>query len=134
MLTLRPATPLRRQLMAHLDALLFLAFCLYSYRDLWPLLTVDLSPSDGDSAITWSRVAILAVAAVLIPIIRPRTYEPADPNHPTPKKDVLPEQTAPWLFFVFHEYMTGLVWKAWHTTALPYEELVSPPDYVLESC
>jgi hypothetical protein len=125
MLNLRPATPLRGKLIAHVDILLFLAFCLYTYRDLWPLLTFYLSPSDVNNAITWSRVAILGVAAVVIPLIRPRTYVPVDPKNPTPEKDVLPEQTAPWLFLIFHEYMTGIVWRAWNTTSLPYDQLVS---------
>ena len=129
MLTLRPATPLRRRLIVHVDTLLFLAFCLYSYRDLWPLLTFHLSPSDAHNAVTWSRVAILGVAAVLIPIIRPRTYVPADPSHPAQDQGVIPEQTAPWLSFIFYEFMTGLVWKAWHTTALPYDQLHPLADY-----
>lgn len=125
MLTLRPATPLRRQLIAHIDMLLLLAFGLYTHRDLWPMLTYYLGPSDLDNAITWSRVAILGVVAVVIPLIRPRTYIPVDPSNPTPENDVLPEQTASWLSLLLHEYMTSLVWKAWKTTSLPYEKLVS---------
>ena len=90
-------------------------------------MTFYLSPSDIDNAVTWSRIGILGVASVLIPLIRPRTYVPVDPNNPTPDKDVLPEQTASLLSLIFHEYMTGLVWKAWQTTSLPYEQLVSCP-------
>ena len=124
LLTLRPATPLRRKLIAHVDILLILAFGLYTYRDLWPLLTFYLSPTDINDSITWSRVALLGIAAVVIPLIRPRTYVPVDPSMVTPEKDVAPEQTASWLSLLFHEYMTQLVWKAWHTTALPFDELV----------
>ncbi|ORY22510.1 hypothetical protein BCR39DRAFT_551500 [Naematelia encephala] len=129
LLTLRPATPVRRQLIAHLDILLFLAFCVYAYRDLWPLLTFYLEPSDIHNAITWSRVAILAAAAVVIPLIRPRTYVPVDPKNPTPVDQINPEQTAPWLFHVFYEFMTPLVWRAWNTPALPYDDLPPLADY-----
>ncbi|KAL7418721.1 hypothetical protein Q5752_006404 [Cryptotrichosporon argae] len=129
LLTLRPATPLRRHLMAHTDVLLLLAFSLYIYRDLWPSLTYYLVPSDLDNAITWSRIAILGVAAVVIPLVRPRTYVPVDPAHPTPEKDVHPEQTASLLSYWFYEYMTPLVWKAWKTPALPYDDLQPLADY-----
>nr|XP_019050369.1 ATP-binding cassette transporter [Kwoniella bestiolae CBS 10118]OCF29299.1 ATP-binding cassette transporter [Kwoniella bestiolae CBS 10118] len=129
LLTLRPATPLRRHLIAHVDTLLFIGWCIYAYRDLWPLLTYNLVPSDINNAVTWSRVAILSVAAVLIPLLRPRTYTPADPANPTPEDEIHPEQTAPWLFYIFYEYMTGLVWRAWKTPALPYDDLHPLADY-----
>ncbi|WVQ79115.1 hypothetical protein IAT38_001210 [Cryptococcus sp. DSM 104549] len=129
LLTLRPATPLRRHLITHLDTLLFLGWAVYAYRDFFPLLTFHLDPADIANAITWSRLAILTLAAVVLPLIRPRTYVPADPANPTPPEEVHPEQTAPWLFYVFYEYMTGLVWKAWRTPALPFEELHPLADY-----
>ena len=127
-LTLRPATPLRRHLLAHLDLLLLLGFCLYAYRDLWPLFTYYLEPVDLQNAITWSRVGLLFLAGVLVPLLRPRTYVPVDPENPTPPGQINPEQVAPWLFYIFYEHMTPLIWKAWQTTALPYDDLVSLPS------
>jgi hypothetical protein len=129
LLSLRPATPVRRHLIAHVDILLFLGFCLYAYRDIYPLTTTYLSPTDINDALTWSRIAILGVAAIVIPLIRPRTYVPADPANPTPKDQIHPEQTAPWLFYVFFEYMTGLVLTAWKSTSMPYEDLHPLADY-----
>ncbi|OCF31712.1 ATP-binding cassette transporter [Kwoniella heveanensis BCC8398] len=129
LLTLRPATPLRRHLITHVDTLLFLGWCLYAYRDLWPLLTYTLDPADINNAITWSRVAILSVSAVIIPLLRPRTYVPADPLHPTSEGEIHPEQTASWLSFVFYEFMSGLVWKAWKSPSLPYDQLHPLADY-----
>jgi hypothetical protein len=125
LLTLRPATPLRRHLITHLDTLLALGWLLYAYRDIWPLLTYHLVPTDLDNAITWSRVGLLTLAAVVIPLFRPRTYVPADPENPSPPDEIHPEQTASWISFIFFEFMTPLVWKAWKTTSLPYDELVS---------
>jgi hypothetical protein len=111
-------------LITHLDVLLFLAFALYAYRDFWPMITTYLAPVDLDIPSTWSRLVILTIAAALIPLVRPRTYVPADSQHPTPPGEVHPEQTSPWLFYVFYEYMTPLVWKAWRTPSLPYDDLV----------
>jgi len=106
-----------------------LGWCLYVYRDLWPLLTYHLMPTDLDNKITWIRVGLLSVVAVVIPLIRPRTYVPADPENPTPPDQVHPEQTASWLSFLFFEFMTPLVWKAWKSPALPYDDLQPMADY-----
>ncbi|WVF65767.1 hypothetical protein IAT40_000501 [Kwoniella sp. CBS 6097] len=123
------ATPLRRHLITHVDTLLFLGWCLYAYRDLLPLLTYTLDPADINNAITWSRVAILTVSAVIIPLLRPRTYTPVDPLNPTPEAEIHPEQTASWLSFIFYEFMSPLVWKAWKSPSLPYDELHPLADY-----
>ena len=129
LLTLRPATPFRRHIIAHLDTLLLLAFCLYAYRDLYPLATFTLIPRDLDNAITWARIGLLSLVSIFIPLLRPRTYIPADPANPTPKDLITPEQTAPLLFFVFYEFMTSLVLKAWKVPSLPYEDLHPVADY-----
>lgn len=68
-------------------------------------MTTYLSPVDLPNAITWSRLAILSTAAVLLPLIRPRTYKPVDPFNPTPLDKIHPEQTSPWIFYLFYEYM-----------------------------
>lgn len=128
LLTLR-RTRLRRRLTNHVDLLLILAFGLYAYRDLWPILTYYLSPSDVNNWVTWTRIGILGFAGVMIPLIRPRTYIPANPLKPTPPALIHPEQTSPPLFFMFYEFMTGLVIKAWGTPALPYEDLHPLADY-----
>lgn len=129
LLTLRPATPLRRHLITHLDTVLFLGWCLYAYRDLLPLFTYHLIPTDLDNAVTWTRIGLLSVVAVLVPLVRPRTYVPADPANPTPVDQIHPEQTASWLSLMFFEFMTGLVWKAWKSPSLPYDELHPMADY-----
>lgn len=79
--------------------------------------------------VTWTRIGILGFAGVMIPLVRPRTYVPANPLKPTPPELVHPEQTTPPLFFIFYEFMTGLVLRAWGTTSLPYEQLHPLADY-----
>lgn len=82
-----------------------LAWCLYAYRDFWPLCTTYLTAVDLPNAVTWSRLAILSVAAVLLPLIRPRTYVPVDKFNPRVKGQIHPEQVAPLLFYLSYEYM-----------------------------
>ncbi|KAK4688391.1 hypothetical protein P7C73_g1726, partial [Tremellales sp. Uapishka_1] len=129
LLTLRPLSPLRRHISFHVDVLLMIAFALYAYRDIYPLLTYFLNPSDVNEWTTWVRVGILGLAGVIIPFIRPRTYVPVNPLRPTPEKDVHPEQTASLFSYLFYNYMTGLVLTAWKTPALAYNDMHPMADY-----
>lgn len=52
----------------------------YTYRDLYPLCTYTESPADaGEGQILWIRIGILALSAVVLPLITPREYIPIDP-------------------------------------------------------
>lgn len=88
-----------------------------------------MEPTDLNTPVTWSRIIILFVAGILIPILRPRTYVPVDPLNPTPVDEINPEQIAPPLFYIFYEFMTPLVWKAWKVPSLPYEDMPHLADY-----
>lgn len=129
LLSLKPATPIRRQLIAHLDIFLFLAFLLYAYRDLYPLVTYDLRPTDLNNIFTWSRVALLSFVAVFIPLFRPRTYTPADPRHPASPDQIHPEQVTPWISLALYSFLDSLVLKAWKVPALPFDALHPLADY-----
>lgn len=122
-------TKLRRNLTNHIDTLLAIAFAIYAYRDIWPELTYYLSPADVNTWVTWTRIGLLFLAGVVTPLVRPRTYVPVDPLEPTPASLVNPEQTASPFNFVFYNFMTGLIRKAWKTTSLPYDELHPLADY-----
>lgn len=128
-MSLKPATPIRRQLIAHLDIFLFIAFLLYAYRDLYPLVTFDLRPTDLDNIFTWARVALLSFAAVFIPLFRPRTYTPADPRHPAEPDQIHPEQVTPWISLALYSFLDSLVLKAWRVPSLPFEALHPLADY-----
>lgn len=129
LLTLKPATHIRRQLIAHLDIFLVVTWLLYAYRDLYPLFTFDLRPTDLDNIITWSRVALLSFAAVFVPLFRPRTYTPADPRYPAAPDQVHPEQTTPWISLATYAFLDSLVLKAWRVPALPFDALHPLADY-----
>ena len=49
------------------------------YRDVWPLCTFTLTPVDAaEGWLLWSKVALLIVAAVIIPLVMPRLHTPID--------------------------------------------------------
>ena len=58
---------------SHVIILLAATFVIYAYRDLWPLATFTLAPLDTPGWTTWSRIAILGFAGVLLPLVTPRT-------------------------------------------------------------
>ena len=65
----------------HLSSLLLRTFSVYAYRNIWPLLTYTLSPLDAcEGALLWVRIGLLAFAAVVIPLLVPRQYNPIDPE------------------------------------------------------
>lgn len=111
LLSLKPATPIRRQLIAHLDIFLFVTWLLYAYRDLYPLVTYELRPTDLNNIFTWSRVALLSFVAVFIPLFRPRTYTPADPRHPATPDQIHPEQVTPWVSLALYSFLDSVVLK-----------------------
>lgn len=77
-MTLRPV--LRRIVTKHLVFLLLVIFCIYLYRDIWPLATFGLKPVDAAGGwFTWSRIGLLGFAGVLLPAITPAEYIPVDP-------------------------------------------------------
>lgn len=122
-------TKLRRDLTNHIDMLLAIAFGIYAYRDIWPELTYYLTPSDLDNWVTWTRIGMLFLAGIVTPLSRPRTYVAVDPLAPTPPELVHPEQTASPFNFVFFNFMTDLIRKAWKTDSLPYDDLHPLADY-----
>jgi hypothetical protein len=65
----------------HLSWILLIAFSVYAYRDIWPLLTFTLSPADArEGSLLWAKVSLLATAGIVIPLVVPRQYVPLDPK------------------------------------------------------
>lgn len=65
----------------HIRWLLFGALALFTFHDLVPLGLVHGRPVDPpDNWMTWARIALLTISALLIPLITPRTFAPVDPE------------------------------------------------------
>ncbi|KAL7412630.1 hypothetical protein BDY24DRAFT_442169 [Mrakia frigida] len=136
-LTIRKARFVGRQVKPHLAFLLFFAFSLSAYRNLYPLATFHGQPldiavhrgkrGDGWTSLVWWRVGILALVGVAVPLLVPRTYIPVDVKNPS--ANPAPEQTASVLSLVFFAYVTPLVLHAWKLPSLPFDDLPPLPDY-----
>jgi hypothetical protein len=55
-------------------------FGVYTYRDLWPLITFTMDPADGhEGRLLWAKIALAGVAGVWVPMVEPYPYIPYDP-------------------------------------------------------
>jgi hypothetical protein len=63
----------------HLATILLVLLGVYLYRDIWPLATFTKHPQDTfEGWLLWAKIFVLAVIAVIIPLIIPRQYVPFD--------------------------------------------------------
>ncbi|VDB84814.1 unnamed protein product [Peniophora sp. CBMAI 1063] len=112
----------------HLSFILVCDFAVYAYRDLWPLLTLTLSPLDrAEGAILWIKVALVTYAAVLIPLVTPRRYVPVDPAKPQAQTN--PEQTASALSFLTFTFLDPYIFAAYRQKSLDFERFPALCDY-----
>ncbi|QRW00045.1 ABC transporter transmembrane region [Ceratobasidium sp. AG-Ba] len=111
----------------HLVILLLIAIGVYVWRDLIPLATYSLHPADADGGWQiWSRIAVLSFAGGVIPLCIPRQYVPIDPSHPSVPN---PEQTAPLIQLIFFNFLEPIIWAAYRTPKLEYDQLPPLADY-----
>ncbi|KAG8864758.1 hypothetical protein FRB96_003344 [Tulasnella sp. 330] len=105
----------------HLTLLLLIAFGVSAYENLVPLGTYTANSKDGAGGrLAWSRLALLFIAGVVIPIVSPRKHRPVDPLHPSP---ATPEQTASILSLALFSFLDSVVIKASRMPSLSYDEL-----------
>lgn len=65
----------------HLIIMLIATFGIYFYRDLFPLATFTRTPRDlSEGWVLWTKVVILALTSIGIPLFIPRQYKPVDPE------------------------------------------------------
>ncbi|THH30400.1 hypothetical protein EUX98_g3808 [Antrodiella citrinella] len=106
----------------HLVCVLLASWILYFYRDVWPLCTFTLSPVDADEGwLIWTKVAVLSVAAVIVPLFMPRQHTPIDPAD-IPKEFPLTDTTSVFSMAV-HSYCDPVVYMANKVRHLKLEEL-----------
>ncbi|KAJ6594858.1 P-loop containing nucleoside triphosphate hydrolase protein [Mycena capillaripes] len=112
----------RHRLIRHANFVLFLAFCVYVYRDLFPLATFTGIPADrSEGQRMWAKIALLFITAVVVPLFTPRQYIPVDPLNP---QTVLnPEQTASIFSFAFYFFLDHIIFLAHRHSRLNEDEL-----------
>lgn len=71
-------------LSAHLTCVLLTSLGVYTYRDLWPLVTINETEQDSsDGGYLWVKILCLATIGMILPLTEPRNYVPVDPEVPT---------------------------------------------------
>lgn len=56
-------------------------FGVYIYRDIWPLAKYTDQPLDAaEGWLLWTKIAVLVIIAVIVPLFMPRQYIPIDPK------------------------------------------------------
>ncbi|KDR83065.1 hypothetical protein GALMADRAFT_238871 [Galerina marginata CBS 339.88] len=113
-----------RSLTRHNIILLLLTLGVYVYRDIWPLATYSLDPEDKDEGrILWTKIAILAVVAIIIPLFIPNPYVPVDPKNPmsNPTKELI----GSWISKLTFTYIDSIILLANKVPHLSFDQL--PP-------
>ena len=66
---------------AHASWILVLVWSAYVYRDVYPLATLDTTPTDiAEGPFLYAKFTLLTTAAILVPIFVPRKYVPLNPK------------------------------------------------------
>lgn len=59
----------------HLTLVTFAMLAVYSYRDVWPLMTFTLQPQDSvEGNLLWAKLALFAFVSVVEPLFEPYPY------------------------------------------------------------
>ncbi|KAI0260093.1 hypothetical protein BC834DRAFT_1028685 [Gloeopeniophorella convolvens] len=112
----------------HLSLVLLVTFSVYTYRDIWPLITYTLVPADKrEGTLLWIKLSVLSFAAVFIPLVMPYRYVPVDPKDP--QSALNPEQTASILSLSMYSFLDPIVFQAYRVPHLSHDMLPPLADY-----
>lgn len=119
----------RHWLVRHHIAILLSESAVYSVRNIWPLLTYTKQPMDLEieGPILWLKIVLLALTSVVVPVLIPGVYTPADPKHPA--AEVNQEQTASFFSFFTYSYISPVIAAAQKKSHLAASELPPLADY-----
>ncbi|KAJ6535432.1 hypothetical protein B0H19DRAFT_1079915 [Mycena capillaripes] len=113
----------------HVTIILNAQTALYVYRDVYPLATYTKVPMDGEQGtLLWVKIALLFVAAIIVPLTIPRIYIPVDPSNPIPPNA---EQTASILSSYLFSFLDHLVYvtNKKRGQKFSYDDLPTLADY-----
>ncbi|KAJ7643889.1 P-loop containing nucleoside triphosphate hydrolase protein [Roridomyces roridus] len=110
----------QHRVIKHVNVVLFAAFCVYAYRDVFPLATYKRVPHT-EEPFTWAKIALLFFTAVVVPVCTPRQYIPLDPLNP--QKAINPEQNASIFSFSFFFFLDHIIFLAYRKSELKEDEL-----------
>ncbi|KAJ7489333.1 P-loop containing nucleoside triphosphate hydrolase protein [Mycena latifolia] len=115
-------------LKAHLRFVLLVAFGVYFYHDIYPLAKFTHAPPNLSAEWPlWSKIVLLGLVAVVLPLVEPRPYIPVDPLKPMSVPN--PEQTASILSLILYFFLDHVIFLAYRLSHLPHEMLPPLADY-----
>lgn len=78
-LTVLVSAPASRILSGHATLVTLVIVGVYTYRDIWPLLTYTLTPQDEwEGRTLWVKFAFAVLSSVIFPVVEPYPYIPID--------------------------------------------------------
>ncbi|TFK76776.1 hypothetical protein BDN72DRAFT_873327 [Pluteus cervinus] len=117
-----------RRSRTHQAFLLLVVFAVYFYRDIFPLATYTMVPLDlHEGWVLWSKITILTLVSIVIPLIIPQQYIPVDPKDPSEAPH--PEQTASLLSQITYSYLTNFIWSSQKRAKTTQDDLPPQCDY-----
>ncbi|TFK36798.1 hypothetical protein BDQ12DRAFT_699326 [Crucibulum laeve] len=112
----------------HLNALLFVTFAVYFYRDLFPLTTFTRPVLDlSEGKLLVAKISVLFLSGLAIPLLIPRQYIPVDPKNPMATPN--PEQTASILSLITYSFLDPIIFLAYRIPHLSHDQLPPLADY-----
>ncbi|KZT29509.1 P-loop containing nucleoside triphosphate hydrolase protein [Neolentinus lepideus HHB14362 ss-1] len=114
----------------HMVLILLFTAGVYTYRDLYPLATFTLSPIDlHEGWLLWSKIGLVLLSGVVIPLVIPRPYVPFDPKACPDPQPTNPEQTASIFSLAVYSFLDPIVFKAYRLPHLSHTDLPPLADY-----
>ncbi|KAJ7730238.1 P-loop containing nucleoside triphosphate hydrolase protein, partial [Mycena maculata] len=110
----------------HSNLIIVSTLGVYLYRDVLPLGTFSGVPQDPVDGILVTKIGLLGLTGVLIPLMTPRKYEPVGS---ATMKAPNPEQTASIISFASYSFLDPTIFLAKRLGRLPYDSLPPLADY-----
>ncbi|PPQ64837.1 hypothetical protein CVT24_008202 [Panaeolus cyanescens] len=116
------------QMRIHAIVILFIVFSVYAYRDIVPWMTYTLQPADrAEGQLLYVKLALLSIAAVIVPLFIPRVYVPIDAKNPMEVPN--PEQTASIFSLAVYTFLDSIIMEGSRVPHLPFDRLPPLADY-----
>ncbi|KZT60611.1 P-loop containing nucleoside triphosphate hydrolase protein [Calocera cornea HHB12733] len=106
---------------------LFAQFCVFGWRNFWPLMVFGGTPADVQyPGITWTEAGFLILSGIIIPLIIPEPYVPVDPKHPSTPP---PEQTASLASINFFYFLEPFMYRSFVEKKIEHASIPVLADY-----
>ncbi|VDB85429.1 unnamed protein product [Peniophora sp. CBMAI 1063] len=111
----------------HLIVILLASCAVYGFRDIWPFMTYTLEPQDKLGALLWIKLALFALAGVIIPLTIPRRYIPLDSENPAEEPSA--EQTCSLLSLLTYSFLDRIIYATYSNPQQASKAVPSLADY-----